>query len=49
MILAKLEDRSRALGLRMNPRREEACLLDVTALVTAMATRFGVLGRFDLA
>ncbi|MDD5707422.1 MAG: putative zinc-binding metallopeptidase [Kiritimatiellae bacterium] len=48
MILAKLYDRSKALGLRMYPRREDAYLLDITALVTTMATRFGLLGRFDI-
>ena len=48
MILAKLSDRSKALGLRMYPRREDAYLLDITALVTSMATRFGLRGRFDL-
>ena len=48
MILSKLYDRSKALGLRMYPRREDAYLLDVTALVTTMATRFGLRGRFDI-
>ena len=48
MILDKLSDRSKALGLRMYPRREDAYLLDITALVTAMATCFGLRGRFDL-
>ena len=48
MILAKLSDRSKALGLRMCPRREDAYLLDITALVTSMATRFGLRGRFDI-
>lgn len=48
MILAKLSDRSKALGLRLYPRREDAYLLDITALVTTMATRFGLRGRFDV-
>ena len=48
MILAKLYDRSKSLGLRMYPRREESYLLDITALVTSMATRFGLRGRFDI-
>jgi hypothetical protein len=48
MILAKLSDRSKALGLRMYPRREGDYLLDITALVTTMATRFGLRGRFDI-
>ncbi len=48
MILDKLSDRSKALGLRMYPRREDAYLLDITALVTSMATRFGLRGRFDI-
>ena len=48
MILNKLSDRSKALGLRMYPRREDAYLLDITALVTTMATRFDLRGRFDV-
>jgi len=48
MILDKLSDRSKALGLRMYPRREGTYLLDITALVTSMATRFGLRGRFDI-
>jgi hypothetical protein len=32
----------------MYPRREDAYLLDITALVTSMATRFGLRGRFDI-
>jgi len=48
MILSKLSSRSKVLGLRLHPRREEAYLLDVTALVTTMATRFGLNGRFGL-
>jgi hypothetical protein len=47
MVLAKLEDRARALELRMRVDREAVCLLDVTALVTAMATRFGLTGALD--
>lgn len=48
MILSKLSDRSKVLGLRLHPRHEDAYLLDVTALVTTMATRFGLRGRFDV-
>jgi hypothetical protein len=48
MILSKLSDRCKALGLRMYPRREGAYLLDITALVTTMATRFDLCGRFDV-
>lgn len=48
MILAKLHDRSKALGLTMQPTREDTHLLNVTALVTTMATRFGLRGRFGL-
>jgi hypothetical protein len=48
MILAKLSDRSKSLSLRMHPRQEDAYLLDVTALVTTMATRFSLRGRFDV-
>jgi len=48
MILSKLSDRSKVLGLRLYPRREDTYLLDITALVTTMATRFGLRGRFDI-
>ncbi len=48
MILTKMADRGRVLKLRMDPRRENAYLLDIAALVTAMATRFDALGRFDI-
>ncbi len=48
MILSKLTDRSKALALRMHPRREYAYLLDVTALVTSMATHFELRGRFEV-
>jgi len=48
MLLSKLSDRGKALGLRMYPRREGDYLLDITALATSMATRFDLLGRFDI-
>lgn len=46
MILRKLETRSRALDLRMRTNRDAECLLDVTALVTAMVIQFSFTGRF---
>jgi hypothetical protein len=44
-ILQKLEDRAAALRLRLRPDQAEARLLDLTALVTALAMDFSRTGR----
>jgi hypothetical protein len=45
IILAKLEDRARALTLGLRRRQLAAKLLDVTAMVTALAMDFAYTGR----
>jgi hypothetical protein len=46
MVLGKLEDRARALGLRVRGEQEAERLVDLTALVTAMAVQFNNTGAF---
>jgi len=48
MVLIKLEDRARALGLRVRAEQETERLVDVAALVTAMAMQFNYTGGFAL-
>ena len=48
MVLMKLEDRARALGLRAKDEKETERLVDVASLVTAMAVQFNNTGGFAL-
>lgn len=48
MVLVKLEDRARALGLRARNEPETERLVDVASLVTAMAVQFNNTGGFAL-
>jgi len=48
MVLAKLEDRARALGLRAKDEKETERLVDVASLVTAMAVQFNNTGGFSV-
>jgi len=48
MVLVKLEDRARALGLRAKDETETERLVDVASLVTAMAVQFNNTGDFTL-
>jgi hypothetical protein len=46
MVLGKLEDRARALGLRAGRADETERLVDIASLVTAMAVQFNFTGGF---
>ena len=50
MVLVKLEDRARSLGLRAknDPEKETDRLIDVASLVTAMVVQFNNTGDFSL-
>jgi hypothetical protein len=48
MLLIKLEDRARTLGLRTKTSEETERLVDVASLVTAMAVQFNNTGGFTL-
>ena len=48
MVLVKLEDRARALGLRAKDEKETERLVDVASLVTAMVVQFNNTGDFAL-
>ncbi len=48
MVLVKLEDRARALGLRVRNEQEAERLVDLASLVTAMAVQFNYTGGFTL-
>jgi hypothetical protein len=48
MLLVKLEDRARTLGLRTKTSEETERLVDVASLVTAMAVQFNNTGGFTL-
>ena len=45
-VLEKLEDRAKALGLRVSRGRIAAKLMDMTALATSLAMDFAYTGRF---
>jgi hypothetical protein len=46
MVLHKITDRSRALGLRVRMDKQEERLLDVASLLTALVVQFNHTGRF---
>ena len=46
MVLVKLEDRARALGLRAKDEKETERLIDIASLVTAMVVQFNNTGDF---
>ncbi len=48
MVLVKLEDRARALGLRARAGEDPGRLVDIASLVTAMVVRFSNTGGFTL-
>ena len=48
MVLVKLEDRARSLGLRAKDEKETERLVDVASLVTAMAVQFNYTGGFAM-
>ena len=46
MVIAKLEDRARVLGLRAKDEKETERLIDIASLVTAMVVQFNNTGDF---